>query len=221
MKTLILVCDASLLSKADKFDKYYNMLPDVFKAEVMKKATPQRKAERLCAYYLLSLAISELMPYFAEKLTPILRSELGKPYFEGKSSPFFSISHSFPYVSVIVSNAEVGLDIQLKKEIKRDPGKHFFSSKEHEIYINLDDTEREDYFFRLWSVKESIVKLTGKGLSTPLSEIDIDLPNIKGIPFNADACSVMEYSFSDDFCLSAASYYPIYAQTDLRKVSLI
>jgi 4'-phosphopantetheinyl transferase len=67
-----------------------------------------------------------------------------------------------------------GIDIeQVRIEISDQAiAERFFCARENEWLQSLPADQRIQGFFRLWSVKESILKADGKGMSIPLSDID-------------------------------------------------
>ena len=97
-----------------------------------------------------------------QKLPPIERTPQGKPYF--RNSPFhFSISHTKRHVFCCLSKENVGIDAE---EITRsiDPLlKERFCSPEEQLRIQTGDD-----LLRLWVLKESYAKFTGRGIGNYL-----------------------------------------------------
>ena len=81
----------------------------------------------------------------------------GKPYL--KDGARFSLSHAYPYVGLLVSQVEVGLDIESKT---RD------NLKAVREYLHL--SEDEDASF-IWSLKEALYKCDGQGSFNPKEEV--------------------------------------------------
>ena len=96
-------------------------------------------------------------------------AEHGKPYFEG-NPVHFNISHSGEYVFGVLSDVEVGVDIQ-KCEGYKDHGieDSFFHENEKRLFDGLSEEERAQLFFTLWVKKESYGKLTGRGIPETIS----------------------------------------------------
>ena len=100
--------------------------------------------------------------------------EQGKPYFMDKTLPFFNISHAGGYVALALSDTEVGIDIQNRRNNREtDMAERFFSERESKAV--KDDPDR-DIFYKLWSRKEALGKCTGEGvrpyLDTDVYELD-------------------------------------------------
>ncbi len=91
-----------------------------------------------------------------EKLnTPVLYEESGKPYTD---KAHISISHSRDRVLVGICSSPIGVDIEyLRFYDKRLIDRYF--SKEEKAFIKCDED-----FFKVWTVKEAYLKLSGEGL---------------------------------------------------------
>lgn len=88
----------------------------------------------------------------------------------------FNLSHSGALVLVALAPGRtVGVDVEVAKR----PSPHdeiasrVMSPRELELYLDLDDAGREAAFYRLWSIKEAVVKATGRGLTFPVRELDV------------------------------------------------
>ncbi len=110
----------------------------------------------------------------------IAREEKGKPYFPKLPYVHFSVSHSGKYFACAMSDIPVGLDIQehtrRKNESEADAdarrmkiAKRFFHPDENE-YASCGPAVR---FFKVWTAKESYVKLTGKGIDADFSGFNV------------------------------------------------
>lgn len=129
-------------------------------------------------YYSFSKTSKELLEIALkeEKITShkISESKNGKPYLEN-SNIFYNISHKNKMVGLIISNSEVGLDIEYidTESIKRKSTlKYFFTEKERESITNNEE------LLTLWTKKESYIKLKGGMLR---DAIGLDINNINVI----------------------------------------
>lgn len=94
----------------------------------------------------------------------------GKPEVDGI---YFNLSHSGKYVVCAVSDSTVGCDIEKRRKISPHLAERYFCTAEK---IHLEPFEGEAYeqeFFRLWTKKESYVKMTGEGLATAMDTLDV------------------------------------------------
>ena len=121
------------------------------------------KQRSLGAELLLNIAVPNHPQY--------LTFEGGKPYFEG-DYPFFSLSHSGKYALCAVSDTELGADIEAPRENSIKLAERFFTDAEFDTVIRADNPD--DEFCRLWVIKESYIKATGKGLACPLNSFEAD-----------------------------------------------
>lgn len=122
----------------------------------------------------------------------MLKSDEGKPYV--KDCPIhFNISHSGDYVVCAFSEQPVGIDIEQIKEVDLSIAKRFFCQCEYEDLFAQDNSNRLNYFFSLWTLKESYIKWLGSGMSTPLNSFF----------FKIDGNSI----FMTDTCRKAAPFF--------------
>lgn len=174
----------SLLKKTDKrrLEKFY---------QTKNKNVQMRHLSAGC---LLHEALCENLGISSEcaPAFDIRCMEGGKPYLAGKEDVHFNISHSGDYVCVAVGDAPVGVDIQEKLagrrvlctgnagqafvscEREQKIAERFFSSADKAKLSLCGEAEYRDLFFKMWSIKESYIKLTGEGMSRGLSGFEID-----------------------------------------------
>ncbi len=136
-------------------------------------------------YYSFSKTSKELLEIALkeEKITSykISESKNGKPYLEN-SNIFYNISHKNKMVGLIISNSEVGLDIEYidTENIKRKSTlKYFFTEKERESITNNEE------LLTLWTKKESYIKLNG-GMFRDAIGLDINNTNVIFDTFKLD-----------------------------------
>lgn|GEM_PF-434514 len=96
-----------------------------------------------------------------------------KPYLEDAPGFHFSLSHSKDYVMAAASLQEIGCDIQKIIPTDLSIAKRFFSESEYRTILALPESEQNVMFFRLWALKESFQKATGRGFSLPLNRFEI------------------------------------------------
>ena len=111
----------------------------------------------------------------------ISKSINGKPYIDN-SNIFYNISHKNKMVGLIISDSEVGLDIEYldTENIKRKSTlKYFFAEKERESITNNEE------LLTLWTKKESYIKLNG-GMLRDAIGLDINNTNVIYDTFKLD-----------------------------------
>lgn len=99
----------------------------------------------------------------------------GKPALEGDTDFSFNLSHSGRWVVLAwsASALPLGVDVEQIAPIDFRIAESFFTSREKAELFAREGAERLDYFYRLWTLKESYIKAIGKGLSMPLDRFTI------------------------------------------------
>jgi 4'-phosphopantetheinyl transferase len=97
----------------------------------------------------------------------------GKPVLKGNNDFHFNLSHSGKWVVMATSAHEVGVDVEQVKNAKYDVARRFFSPAEYQELESLEGEKKNDYFYSLWTVKESYLKFLGKGLTRALSSFSV------------------------------------------------
>ena len=101
-------------------------------------------------------------------------NEYGKPFVQNFSDFHFNISHSGEWVVCATANSNVGIDIERVSDIEAlKLANEFFSEEEFYDLSNMNSDEQINYFFDLWTLKESHIKMIGKGLYIPLNSFSV------------------------------------------------
>lgn len=117
----------------------------------------------------------------------------GKPYLEG--NPFYiSLSHSGDFVAVVLSKFPVGIDIQKTKRVNTNIFKLIFNENDSDFYINSRNKSKA--FYKIWTFKESYLKMTGDGLTKPLKSVFIDYKYDFNGSFFTNYCIENKYQLS-------------------------
>jgi 4'-phosphopantetheinyl transferase len=104
----------------------------------------------------------------------IQNNEYGKPYLKNYPSIYFNISHSANIAVLTVSDTECGVDIEntAKPHEAMGVANRFFSRNEYAaMMLSANPNEA---FCRLWTLRESYVKMRGKGFAIGLSTLKCD-----------------------------------------------
>ena len=120
------------------------------------------------------------------KLPEIRYTDRGKPYFADKSL-HFSISHTKNHAFCAISSQNIGIDAEeTDRKVTLRLADAYLSPTEKARYDEAPD--KRSCLLRLWVLKESYAKLTGRGLGDYLKETDFD-PNDPRIQI-IDGCYV-------------------------------
>ena len=104
------------------------------------------------------------------ELPPILRTDRGKPYFEGDPL-HFSVSHTKRHVFVALSDRPVGIDAEeADRPIRFELAEKILSPEERVRYEAAAD--KQAALLKLWVLKEAWVKFTGQGLQRYPNQTD-------------------------------------------------
>ena len=132
------------------------------------KTNPAVHAASVAAWSLLAGGLRILG---LEELPEVHFEPNGKPYFVN-SSLYFSLSHSGKLAVVLISEEPCGVDIELvRPEV---------AERLRERCLSDGERARGCDFFELWTKKECIAKLDGRGLPSHPSEIDTLDPRWNG-----------------------------------------
>lgn len=145
-------------------------------AKVRGCRVPADRKRSIAAGLLLEAALGR------EGAARVRASAAGKPYIDAPGSrdcgfPFISVSHSGVWAVLAVSEAEVGVDIEQMRE-----GRDFRGIARKAFALEARDCGHADScaadcraFYRMWTIKESYVKLLGASLAMlPTFRVRID-----------------------------------------------
>lgn len=99
--------------------------------------------------------------------------EHGKPFFTLRPSLHYNISHSGGYVVCILTGQEVGIDIQIHREINYERMLRRMVPADM-IDDIMSAGNVQEAFFTQWVLREAYIKWTGEGLSRDLRTISMD-----------------------------------------------
>lgn len=119
--------------------------------------------------------------------------ECGKPFLVGYPDFHYNISHSGEWVVCAISNTEVGVDIEQVMPIDFNIAKRFFTEYEYSQLLTQPQNEQLNYFYKIWTLKESYIKCTGEGLKCPLNSFEFQIEG-KDIQFTTENSN--EFYFS-------------------------
>lgn len=140
----------------DRLDKQWFLQSDHF--------SDSRKRTFLAGRALLQKVLAEGDPEYT--LPEICCDEMGKPVFKGLKQIHFNISHSGDLIVVAVGKSAQGIDIERirKRRSMHDLIKRLLSPLEQEFIKNKDESAQLDDFILFWTLRECLLKLSGRGL---------------------------------------------------------
>lgn len=103
----------------------------------------------------------------------LAHSEKNKPFLKSHPHIHYNISHSGHWVVIAFSSKPVGIDIEKIRDINFGIARRYYSEQENQYLFSLAKKKQLDYFFDLWTLKESYLKAIGTGLTRSLQSFTI------------------------------------------------
>lgn len=139
------------------------------KEQLAHLRNPTLRRQSLCAELLLVYALRESGFEPTLPLT-IATGEHGKPYLTDGTCRF-SLSHSGEALFCALCDAEIGADVEQRREANEALMRRFFRSDERDRVLRAPD--RDDAFTEIWTMKESYCKFSGEGLGLALDSFSV------------------------------------------------
>lgn len=96
----------------------------------------------------------------------IAHDEYGKPALVPSCGVHFNLSYSSTVVSCCIADNEIGVDVERIGRIELSVARRFFHQNEYDEILSCGNPEMA--VTRLWTIKESMAKCIGKGISREL-----------------------------------------------------
>ncbi len=115
-------------------------------------------------------------------------TKFGKPFALVQGNPArieFNLSHSGHHgLIAIASHGRIGVDVEERSPDRDIDGysKTLLAPAERADYQTASEERKLELFYRLWTLKEALVKAVGEGLSLDTSEFEIPPAMVKGDP---------------------------------------
>lgn len=139
------------------------------------------------------------------------KGEHGKPYLHGYPHIHFNLTHCKNMVACAFDTKPVGIDCELPRKYLDSVIKKTFSNQEKCFFEKAANSneEKQNWFFRFWTLKEAYVKMTGTGITVPLDHISFsfsgDAETYKIQCFDPEVTS-FQYTFDSGHVLSLCHY---------------
>ena len=184
----------------ESFNNFIKGIKEYRKEKIEKLSLKQSKYLSLAVELLIKKACEDFgINYLNEE---IVFNEHGKPSFK-TSKLFFNTAHSGNYALCVISNVEVGCDIEKIKEYNQRIATRFYSKGENN-YIELSE-DKNEMLYRIWTLKESYLKCIGKGLALPLNSFELFAKDEEIVVKGKDNYSFIEFKHENyriAFCLN-------------------
>ena len=141
----------------------------------------------------------------------------GKPELGNGGRLHFNLSHSGDLAVIgLALDSPIGVDVEQIRPVPELEGvaSRFFRLEEAESILRWSGEERIKAFFRIWTRKEAMLKLTGEGLRRPLNTLlsaDTEAMHLDPVPGHAivgidELVSVHHANFGADY-IGALAYW--------------
>ena len=162
--TRIYIADVSILKDASVFESFLKKVPEYRQKKAMSFKFDKGKMQSLGVGLLLRQACKEAGLEGADD--HIAYGENGKPFFVGFPDVQFNLSHSGERVMAVISPFEVGCDVEIIKGDRGRLAERFFKPEESAWIKSFESLPAQsEAFYRLWTLKECYMKVTGRGMS--------------------------------------------------------
>ena len=156
------------------FSEYYKMMSHERRRKVDSCLFIKDKRLSLGAGILMDKGLSAYD--LCERETAVSYRENGKPYLPGCPHIHFNLSHSGSRALAAFAGVETGCDIEQIQQADLALAQRFFTRKEYDFIAGQQGSEEQnEAFFRLWTLKESLLKAVGTGLSLSLDAFEITI----------------------------------------------
>jgi len=185
-----------LESLKDDFLERCEPLLSIQRLEKVKKfKNKDSKIQSAAVFLLLRFALYH--EFDIDEAPEFVYNDNGKPSLKDYPEIHFNLSHCKTAVACALSNEEVGVDIQDVKPVKDNLIKRVLTEQEFNVMLRrehssvmfshgtkpapehyretLSPTQTitpDEYFSKLWTIKESIIKKTGQGIGDILTGIN-------------------------------------------------
>lgn len=119
--------------------------------------------------------------------------EHGKPTIIGHEDIHFNLSHCKTAVACAISDAPIGIDIESIRPVKESVVRYSMSDEEAKQIFESANPDIE--FTKLWTKKESVLKLTGEGINDNMKSV-LSPERLNNISVETIICDTYIYSVS-------------------------
>jgi 4'-phosphopantetheinyl transferase len=140
-------------------------------------------------------------------------ADKGKPHLMDLPGVHFNISHSGDVVVCAVAGSDIGIDVEHYRKVNFRVAERFFSPMELSDLLSLEESEKQEYFFTLWTIKESFLKAIGSGLTRTLNSFTV-VRKEEGFSLtgdvSAESFSVKTYNLPGNYHLAVCCTEPFF-----------
>ena len=154
---------------AHQFYDYLQLMPEEIRQKILRFRRWQDVHASLFGKLLL-LRASEYLQEEGFLFSQLKYNDYGRPFLEGTGD--FNITHTDGLVACVRSEScAVGIDVEKIRPMNFSEFTNIYTDKEWSEIHNAADPNVK--FFHFWTRKEAIIKADGRGMSLPLTDIEV------------------------------------------------
>lgn len=177
---------------------FIRSLPPALRAEAQRFDRWQDRARSVFGKILLRKGL-EAMGMDGAIIESLTRSGYRRPSISG--APDFNISHSGNCVICAISReARIGVDVEKVRPIDQGAVANTMSRDQRRIICESGDPLK--MFFRLWTIKESVIKADGRGVYHALEKLEV---TGGAVGLDAGTWYIKELDWGNEYCACLAS----------------
>jgi len=143
------------------------LLSEQRRMKVRRIQSSAGKKASAVVYLLLRCALKSL--YGIDRIVDFEYVKNGKPVLKDYPQIHFSLSHTQNAAACVVADIPAGVDVQQIKPISDKVAKRVLTVEEFKNF--KDSVTPDEYFCEMWTIKESFLKQSGKGIAVEMREI--------------------------------------------------
>ncbi|APC91722.1 MULTISPECIES: 4'-phosphopantetheinyl transferase family protein [Francisella] len=179
-----------------------SIIPSEQKNDIYKYTKLEDRNKRLIARKKLYLFLKEKygLQYFNFHF-----NNYNKPKFKHHESIHFSFSYAKEYIFTGISSLEIGIDIEyIDKSLNVGKLAHIIMHPtEFDYFSSLAPKQKQEFFFRVFNIKEAIIKAIGMGLYYDVKAINVlDIGKDHTYCFENYKLNIREFEHISGFRLS-------------------
>lgn len=149
------------------FEAALPLLSDQRREQALKFKHEQGRKTCAAAYLLLCEGLQK--EYGITEKPVFEYGEHGKPFIVGHPDIHFNLSHCREAAICVISDRPVGVDIESIREYKDTLARYTMNEEELTQIILSPHPAKE--FIRFWTMKEAVLKLSGKGIRNDMKTV--------------------------------------------------
>lgn len=163
-----------IFDEIEGLDEEYlqNSIPDLSHERLSKAFAYRFQLDRILSvtvYLLLRLALRE--NHGINEPVEFSYNEYGKPFLRDYPLIYFNMSHCRRAAACVISEVEVGVDVQEIAPVSDELAKRTLTATEYAAFKKAENPSR--LFCEYWTIKESYLKRTGQGIGTDLTKLSV------------------------------------------------